>query len=194
MPDVFYPETAQSAPGELEVVRRFVNTLDLEKDELDKFERPEDLAAWLKDAGLTSKRVAAKPADLKRAREVREALRRLMLANNGYELSDDDAVEVVNRAAARAKVGIEFARDGARVAPAAGGVDEGIGNLLAIVARAMADGSWARLKACGEHSCQWAFYDKSKNRSGRWCVMAECGNRAKARAFRERQRAASKRA
>jgi predicted RNA-binding Zn ribbon-like protein len=33
------------------------------------------------------------------------------------------------------------------------------------------------------------FYDRSKNRSGRWCVMAECGNRAKVRAYRERERA-----
>ena len=193
MADVFDPETAQSAPGELEVVRRFVNTLDLEKVELDALQRPDDLAAWLKEAGLIRRRAEARPADLKRAREVREALRQLMLANNGYELESDDAIDVVNDAAARSKVGIAFGRDGARVVPSAEGVDEGIGNLLAIVARAMSDGSWARLKACGEHSCQWAFYDKSKNRSGRWCTMAECGNRAKARAFRERQRAASKR-
>jgi predicted RNA-binding Zn ribbon-like protein len=35
----------------------------------------------------------------------------------------------------------------------------------------------------------WAFYDRSKNRSGHWCSMRVCGNRAKARQFRERRRA-----
>jgi predicted RNA-binding Zn ribbon-like protein len=58
--------------------------------------------------------------------------------------------------------------------------------VLAIVAEAMAEGTWSRLKACREHSCEWAFYDRSRNRSGVWCSMEGCGNRAKARAFRER--------
>ncbi|MGH2778535.1 MAG: CGNR zinc finger domain-containing protein, partial [Actinomycetota bacterium] len=31
-----------------------------------------------------------------------------------------------------------------------------------------------------------AFYDHSKNRSGKWCTMRVCGNRAKTRAYRER--------
>jgi predicted RNA-binding Zn ribbon-like protein len=52
----------------------------------------------------------------------------------------------------------------------------------------MSDGSWERIKACGNPDCRWAFYDNSKNHSGRWCEMASCGNRMKARAFRERAR------
>ena len=55
--------------------------------------------------------------------------------------------------------------------------------------RAMADGTWPRLKACAAHNCEWAFYDTSKNRSRTWCNMAVCGNREKARAYRQRQRA-----
>ena len=43
----------------------------------------------------------------------------------------------------------------------------------------------------GNPDCRWAFYDGSKNRSGRWCDMASCGNRMKARAFRERAREAA---
>ena len=42
--------------------------------------------------------------------------------------------------------------------------------------------------ACPREECEWAFYDKSKNRSGRWCSMESCGNIEKAKAFRERQR------
>ncbi len=41
---------------------------------------------------------------------------------------------------------------------------------------------------CSSDTCQWAFYDRSKNRSGRWCSMQVCGNRTKTRAYRARQR------
>jgi len=32
-----------------------------------------------------------------------------------------------------------------------------------------------------ESACTWLFLDRSRNRSRRWCSMATCGNRAKAR-------------
>ena len=37
--------------------------------------------------------------------------------------------------------------------------------------------------------CLCLFIDKSRNRSRRWCDMADCGNQAKVRRFRERARA-----
>ncbi len=40
---------------------------------------------------------------------------------------------------------------------------------------------WERLKVCARDSCRWAFYDTSRNRSGRWCSMAGCGNIVKMR-------------
>lgn len=43
-----------------------------------------------------------------------------------------------------------------------------------------------RLKLCDAHDCGWLFVDASRNRSRRWCDMADCGNRAKARRYRER--------
>ena len=60
--------------------------------------------------------------------------------------------------------------------------------MLAIVAASIADGTWERLKACAADDCHWAFYDHTRNRSGRWCSMAVCGNRAKVERFRERAR------
>ena len=69
-------------------------------------------------------------------------------------------------------------------------VDGAIARLLAIVAGAAEQGELDRLKACPRDVCHWAFYDHSKNRSGRWCQMDVCGNIEKARAFRERKRAA----
>jgi predicted RNA-binding Zn ribbon-like protein len=62
-----------------------------------------------------------------------------------------------------------------------------MGRLLAAIASATADGTWARLKICRNDACRWSFYDASRNRSGHWCSMAVCGNRMKGRAFRQRQ-------
>jgi predicted RNA-binding Zn ribbon-like protein len=45
----------------------------------------------------------------------------------------------------------------------------------------------ARVAQCGGEDCHWLFLDTSRNRSRRWCDMAECGNRAKVRRFRSRQ-------
>lgn len=40
-----------------------------------------------------------------------------------------------------------------------------------------------RVKQCEGDPCGWLFFDTSRNLSRRWCSMADCGNRAKARRF-----------
>ncbi len=47
-----------------------------------------------------------------------------------------------------------------------------------------------RVHECAGTDCSWLFVDMSKNGSRRWCEMRSCGNRAKARRHRERQRTA----
>jgi predicted RNA-binding Zn ribbon-like protein len=37
------------------------------------------------------------------------------------------------------------------------------------------------VKDCGDPTCRWLFLDVSKNHTRRWCDMATCGNRMKAR-------------
>ena len=110
--------------------------------------------------------------------DVREAIRVLLRANNGI----DDGVEAASRALDEAA-----RRAGLRV-----GFDEGAlvfesaDPILRAVAEAMADGSWKRLKACRADDCKWAFIDTARNRTRIWCDMAVCGNRAKARRYRNR--------
>ncbi|GGH78650.1 putative RNA-binding Zn ribbon-like protein [Pullulanibacillus pueri] len=41
----------------------------------------------------------------------------------------------------------------------------------------------SRVKKCEGAPCGWLFLDTSRNRSRRWCSMADCGNRAKAKRF-----------
>ena len=47
-----------------------------------------------------------------------------------------------------------------------------------------------RLKVCPAGDCGWLFIDTSKNRSRTWCSMKTCGNTAKVKRFRERQKTA----
>jgi predicted RNA-binding Zn ribbon-like protein len=46
-------------------------------------------------------------------------------------------------------------------------------------------GDLTRVKECPpeEGGCGWLFYDMSKNKSRRWCDMAECGSRVKMRRY-----------
>ncbi|WP_284037144.1 CGNR zinc finger domain-containing protein [Neobacillus sp. 114] len=46
----------------------------------------------------------------------------------------------------------------------------------------------SRVKKCEGHPCGWLFLDTSRNRSRRWCSMADCGNRAKAKRFYHNKR------
>jgi predicted RNA-binding Zn ribbon-like protein len=180
------PDT-KAAPGELELVRNFVNTLDID-DALDDLGTPEEVRRWFSERELMDPDEPVTEGDLRRALDVREGLRALLLANNGSPF-DAGAIERLDRAASRAGLRLRFHAGGcAEFEPDATGVDGALARLLAIVAEARVEGEWPRLKACAEHTCEWAFYDKSKNRSKKWCRMEVCGNVAKARAYRERQK------
>jgi len=71
--------------------------------------------------------------------------------------------------------------------PDESGIRQALAEILTIVFAALHEGIWYRLKACADNTCQFAFYDHSKNHSGHWCTMADCGNRAKVRSYRARR-------
>jgi predicted RNA-binding Zn ribbon-like protein len=171
------------APGELWRIQHLVNTADLELG-TDELSSPAGAVAWLREVGLAEDMDAAGLARLVR---FREALRQLLIAHNGGALPSETLDELAAVAGSVA-LSVRFGADGApRVRAAGSGADAVIGRLLAIVARAEADGTWERLKACPADDCHWAFYDFSRNRSRTWCDMQVCGNRAKARSYRARQ-------
>jgi predicted RNA-binding Zn ribbon-like protein len=181
---------SKTAPQPLYLVQRFVNSVDLESGE-DELESPDALRRWLAGRGLIQRDERLGDADLARALDVREGLRAVLLANNGLPL-DEEKVERLDHAVSSAGVRVRF-RPGEdpQLVPESPGIDGAIARLMAIVAAAVEHGRWERLKACPREECEWAFYDRSKNRSGRWCKMEVCGNIEKARAFRQRRRAAA---
>jgi predicted RNA-binding Zn ribbon-like protein len=181
------PGGREPAPGELALVQAFLNThFDLASGGGEMLGTPKALHAWLSQRRLLRSAGRVDGRALDRVLAVREGIRALAFANNGQDLNTG-AVDALREASRGATTGIHIGAEGARfVTAGAGDVDAAIGALLAIVARAMIDGSWPRLKACPGRHCGWAFYDRSRNQSARWCAMKVCGDREKARAYYER--------
>ena len=96
----------KAAPGELNHIRRFVNTHDLE-DGSDDIAEPDALRDWLAERALIDPAAELTHADVREAQDVREALRKLLLANNGDPL-DRTAVQRLNAAARRAEVQVHL--------------------------------------------------------------------------------------
>ena len=175
----------RAAPGRLELVRAFVNTLDMARGP-EQFERPADARDWLVSHGLASPGLRLSAAGLARTLQLREAIRSLLLANGGAPAAPA-AKTTLNEVAARAGLQPQFAENGStELVVTAQGLDAALGGLAAVMFDAIAAGDWERLRACP--TCKWAFYDTSRNRSSRWCDMAVCGNRAKQRTFSQRRR------
>jgi predicted RNA-binding Zn ribbon-like protein len=156
----------KAAPEPLRQVQLLVNSIDVENQR-------EWLPDWLAERGLAA-------GDVERGRALREALRALVLANNGVRL-EAAHLEALNGAARRVHAVVGERAD---VRFTSGG--DPLDDVVAIALGAMVDGSWSRLKAC--RNCRWCFYDESPNRSARWCSMQLCGNRKKTRDYRARKR------
>jgi len=176
--------TRKPAPGRLGLVADFVNTLDVEVGH-DALCDPPSLAAWLSEKGLLDEALApVTDHDVGEAVALREELRGLLAANNGIGQAD---VSVLNARSDDLPLRVVFGEEGGADLRAKGhGVKAALAELIGVVFTAMTDGAWNRLKVCREDTCRWAYYDRSKNRSGAWCSMEVCGNRAKARAYRAR--------
>ncbi len=181
-----WESSIEPAPGELRRVQAFVNTRDVENG-TDELASAAALAAWLRRWGLLERGAALSEADRRLAVDLREGLRALLLANNGEELAASEPIAGLERVLERLPLRLHVDAAGFRLQAVTGGWTRAAAELLSIVAAAMGDGSWWRLKACARDDCRWAFYDGSKNRSGRWCSMAGCGNLMNARAYRLRR-------
>ena len=171
--------------------------------ERDKFGGYDDLLLWAKGAGLVTpeevarvvRRARAHPAEataaFERAVALREALHRMFTAAiDGRSPARDDArllLDEVARARARQRLVV----DGSRLAWAVSepdALDSFFGSVARSAAHLLTSDELELVRRCGGDDCGWLFLDVSRNHARQWCDMRDCGNLAKVRRFRERQR------
>ena len=189
MGDGFQPAGRAAAPPPLDLVQDFVNT-EIPEWARDDIGTPAELGAWLQARGLLAVAEDVTAEDFVSARELRAALRSLAFLNTTGEAAGDDVRELVGTALAGCELALEADAEGRLGAVPAGPPGlRALAHIALVVAEAQAAGTWTRLKACRKASCQWLFYDLSRNRSSSWCSMSICGNRMKTAAYRRRRKA-----
>jgi len=189
MPSWVPDQETKPAPMPLLLVQSFVNTWDGDHGS-DLLLDPAAARDWLNRAGLWSADRAPDPAELDLARGVREGIRAMLVANGGGPQPTPDSLQAMQAVARDSRLAPHVGPGGqvSLAAEPAGQVEAGLLALLLVIRDAQHDGSWQRLKACGNPDCRWAFYDRSHSRAGAWCDMATCGNLIKNRRLRQRQR------
>jgi predicted RNA-binding Zn ribbon-like protein len=153
-----------TADADVDLVLDFLNTVDLEAG-TDLLADPAGWRAWL---------AARELSDTAGAAEVRTALRSAV---------GDPVPTLTALSGMSAQVTVSLDAGEPRLVS-----DEVVGAVLAAASRLAVLGEWDRIKICPATDCRWAFFDRSRNHSRTWCSMRVCGNREKARAWRERAR------
>ena len=177
------------APGDLRIVQAFVNTFDKDA-KTDELTSPRALANWFARWGLAFEDdLRLTNSDLEKAIAAREGLRSLIRANGGGNV-DPRVVERLDRLASETAFRLRFEGAGAtRLESRVGGLDGALGRLFKVVYLAQIEGRfWRRLRICDSPDCSRAFYDRSTNRTARWCVKTRCGDRINSRVYRNRRR------
>lgn len=180
----------------------FTNTVDRHRPETEgeRLTGYRALVAWGEHAGAISQEVASRlltaerksPAAgkeaLRRAVELREGIFHLLLAAIERRVSPASDLRLLNVVLSRAlsRLRLNPRSDGLALDWPEGDVP--LERVLWPVARSAAEvlsspEDLSRLHQCAAEDCAWLFLDQSRNRSRRWCNMADCGNRAKARRF-----------
>ena len=186
-------DEAKPAPEPLVRVQALVNTVEL-PDGADRLADPAEARPWLVANSLLASTAELTADDLELVRASARPCARCWSTTPAAR-----AERPVLRTAAHDRRRRHRARrvraTTARCVLSAAGdsVRARLVELLLIIRDAQRDGTWARLKACGNDECQWAFYDRSRNHGGTWCEMSSCGNKLKNREFRARRRKATSR-
>jgi predicted RNA-binding Zn ribbon-like protein len=196
-----HPPTTDHAHGNvsLETAFDFLNTLELENGALvERFATLDDAADWLvthrviRDRavlGPSSRAPEDRDAALARLIATRTALRDVAQAVAHANVPERTAIDEINRALqSRERIELVASPDGVRIGHSHVGdpIDDVLARIAEPIVRQIGSGHEDRIRICASDTCRWLFYDESRSGRRRWCDMATCGNRAKARRHRAR--------
>jgi predicted RNA-binding Zn ribbon-like protein len=141
--------------------------------------RPAAAERWMRDRPAEAQKLLAEAIGL------REAMHAILVALSLGQKARTADLAVLNGALAAAPPRRWLARrlDGYawKVERASLSIPQLLAPVLWSAADLLVAGDCERIRRCANSDCRWLFRDDSKNGSRRWCAMASCGNRAKAR-------------
>ncbi len=155
---------------------------------IERLATPRDLTRWIAEAGVVAEAgMAAAPSPsrglLDDARELREAIRRVLDCTREGNRPDGSDLELVNEWARSPIPAPQIGPDFARVLVGA----DAVSGALADIARQSVDlvtgPELAQVRSCA--GCSLQFIDRSRPGTRRWCSMERCGNRSKTARYRQ---------
>jgi predicted RNA-binding Zn ribbon-like protein len=179
---------------------------------LDHLATPSDLLVWVVRAGLLDEaeviaeaaawRMTPGLADrcLSQVVATREALYAVLSSRldggpSGEEVHAQLALIMADWAAAATRTQLRPVPGGGREFEMVVGIEPGqvcVDRIAVATVELLTAGDPGRLRACplDDGGCGWLFLDRSRGHTRRWCVMADCGTKAKSRRLNDRRRAA----
>lgn len=177
----------------------FVNTVAFRSDpgkKKDHLQNAEDVHRWASQAQLPDWAAirSGRPVgttELRRIRAVREQLFAVFRAIAAGDPIPADALTQVGDAlhdcSARRCLSVEEAKVRWTWRPGARQKDYLLYPILTAATDLLTSVSCGMVRQCEDAGCGWLFLDRSNARSRRWCSMADCGNRNKARKHYRRE-------
>ena len=167
----------------------------------------QDLVAWSQHVGtitddearMLSHRADRQPSEAgnthKKAIELREAIYRIFTIGLKDQSPAREDLAVFNKYMAETMMGSRIVKTQDGFYWDMTGNKAKLDWILNPVIRSAADllvsEGFRRIKKCADRTCGWLFLDISRNRSRRWCDMADCGNRAKASRFYKKNKSSN---
>lgn len=156
----------------------------------DAFASTASATSYLASCGFSTRGVRVTPAGLRTLLTLRDAV---VAAIEGADVEGRSPWAVLGDMAEASPLVVQFCPSppGSALVPSAAGVRGVVGEVLAAVHTALADGSWSRVRLCALEQCHSAFYDASRSGTQRWHSYAMCGNRTNVAAHRAKRRASA---
>ncbi|MGW2635347.1 CGNR zinc finger domain-containing protein [Streptomyces sp. NPDC001348] len=157
-------------------------------DAVERIPTPHRLVDWLAVNGLAVD--SCTPAQLDRARELRESIHAAATAAALQDALPASAVQVINDCSAQGRAAAVLTPEGERrwQLGSASCVEDALGVIAADAIGIIAGERDGRLALCASPTCRAAFFDTSQSRTRKWCDMNTCGNRQKKARFHASQR------
>jgi predicted RNA-binding Zn ribbon-like protein len=160
---------------------------------------PEDLATWLVRAGVMETEMSSPPGAVSRkvlaqAIDLREAIDTLLVgAIDATPVASTEAITLIDDWLVFAGVPPQLVAgdDGAPLLTERAAADSprrALGTIALDAATMLGTDQRSRIRICASETCSGRFFDRSPAGRRRWCSMRTCGNEAKARRHRQRQR------